>query len=353
MAFVTAVQVQEHQRAEAGREAAEAVMVQPAVAATTAAMVLPRRLRLVRHGEQLLAAVFLLVHLRYALNAKHQSLNWWLLQAAALAPTTIGLLVFLRLSTSSWLAVRSWVITAIRLSTSCMMWWAWDGHSKLAGPATPGFLGAVVDWYRTMAGMRLLVVSVLGCSLHLPPLATAVQQALILPFVGTACDYCSAPLLTDPLTQHRLAALWGLLHAGTASLASPLATLADPRVPETAIPRLHCVSILTWTLLALGLLLPTVLSSLQTPLSQSLRGQLAAEQRLLQAPQQRWNEGGVLAVPLKHAKQTALAAVRMWDKLDALLLRSSRTREFAAGAVLAATGMWVLVASVTTAMYSS
>lgn len=106
MAFVTAVQVQEHQRAEAGREAAEAVMVQPAVAATTAAMVLPRRLRLVRHGEQLLAAVFLLVHLRYALNAKHQSLNWWLLQAAALAPTTIGLLVFLRLSTSSWLAVR-------------------------------------------------------------------------------------------------------------------------------------------------------------------------------------------------------------------------------------------------------
>lgn len=79
--------------------------------------------------------------------------------------------------------------------------------------------------------MRLLVVSVLGCSLHLPPLATAVQQALILPFVGTACDYCSAPLLTDPLTQHRLAALWGLLHAGTASLASPLATLADPRVP--------------------------------------------------------------------------------------------------------------------------
>lgn len=58
-------------------------------------------------------------------------------------------------------------------------------------------------------------------------------------------------------------------------------------------------------------------------------------------------------MPLKHAKQTALAAVRMWDKLDALLLRSSRTREFAAGAVLAATGMWVLVASVTTAMYSS
>ncbi|KAL4458613.1 hypothetical protein ABPG75_013478 [Micractinium tetrahymenae] len=341
--------------------AAEREEVSRPVAARPAAAALPLRLRLVRGFEQVLAAVFLLVHLRYALSAKQQSFRWWLLQAAALAPTTIGLIVFTQLSTPSWLAVRAWVITAIRLATSCMMWWAWDGHSKLATPATPGLLGAIVHWYRTMAGMRLLVVSVLSATLHLPPLATAIQQVLILPFVGTACDFCSTPLPTDPLTQRGLAALWSLLHAGTASLASPLAALADPRLPDGASPRLHCVSILSWHLMVLGLLLPTVLASLQTPLWQSLeRGQLAAEQRLSlpppQAQQQQGEKGtpggGMLGAAIKGTRQAACAAVEGWARLDALLLRSSRTPEFAAVACLAAAGMWVFAASATTAAYT-
>ena len=54
------------------------------------------------------------------------------------------------------------------------------------------------------AGTRVLLVAVVGCILHQPPLAVLLQQCAIMALVANNPGYCARPLLADPLSRHWL-----------------------------------------------------------------------------------------------------------------------------------------------------
>lgn len=89
-----------------------------------------------------------------------------------------------------------------------------------------------------VAGCRLLAAVLVGCALHLPPLAMAVQQALIMPWVLATSDLCGAPLAADPLTQQRLAALHLTLDSLPVMLAPPQAPTSLSGQHQGVVPSL-------------------------------------------------------------------------------------------------------------------
>ena len=92
--------------------------------------------------------------------------------------------------------------------------------------ATPGIRGLLHDLGRLLLGTRVLHVATVGAVLQQPVLATAAQQAILL-LGSDVSGYCHAPLLSDSLTQQRLARLAGWLSALLPGpLGLPLARLA-------------------------------------------------------------------------------------------------------------------------------
>ena len=132
-----------------------------------------------------------------------------------------------------------------RLCAPCRAALQLGAPSLLLSPATPGALGAARDflsillgarasagqlrcWRRravcrqalarmprcprpSAPGARLVAPTVMGVLLYQGPLATALQQALMLVIFFTTCTDCQQPLVTDPLTVRRLARLDALL----------------------------------------------------------------------------------------------------------------------------------------------
>ena len=90
--------------------------------------------------------------------------------------------------------------------------------------ATPGIRGLLHDLGRLLLGTRILHVATVGAALQQPVLATTAQQAIVLLWSDVS-GYCRAPLLSDSLTQQRLARLAGWLSSLLPGL--PLASLAE------------------------------------------------------------------------------------------------------------------------------
>ena len=93
-------------------------------------------------------------------------------------------------------------------------------------PATPGWAGLLRDWMRLLLGVRILHIATITAVLQQPVLASLVQQSLLL--LGSDVEgYCRSQLLTDPLTQRRMARLESWLSTLLAGpLGLPLAGLS-------------------------------------------------------------------------------------------------------------------------------
>lgn len=89
-------------------------------------------------------------------------------------------------------------------------------------PATPGSFGAVADWARLVAALRLVPAGLAGAAFRLPPTAALVQQVALL--AGAAASpqaVCRSRLLADLLSRQRIVAACQLLDA--CDLLTPLA----------------------------------------------------------------------------------------------------------------------------------
>lgn len=262
-------------------------------------------------------------------------------QAALLSLQAAVLALFLLAGRRTWRRWRAWALTAMRLASVANLpllhtevrlrgfFFAGSrpgGHTEplralaplccvqaglgqmLDHPATPGVLGAVVDWLRLLAGEQLssflslfsvsslpfflspkpptsssftiLLAGLLpslfaGAACRLSPAATLAQQAAVVG-LSTALTgvqaTCRTPLLADPLSIRRMSALHRLLDG---------ADLLSPLVPAAAGPWTHggtgsagssdaahaatCAALVYLHLLA-AFLLPVALASRAAPL---------------------------------------------------------------------------------------
>lgn len=122
------------------------------------------------------------------------------------------------------------LIGALRIAIACVPSQRTAGEGDavlLSRPATRGTLGALQDWLRLATGTRLLPMAVIGAVLQQPPLAVMVQQALLILLTSDNAGYCTSQLLSEPLMQHRLAALSHVLDAWTPIVAPSQATLSS------------------------------------------------------------------------------------------------------------------------------
>lgn len=209
-------------------------------------------------------------------------------------------------------------------------------------PPCSGWRGAAADLARVLAGTRLLGLAVGGAAIPLPPAVALATQLVLTALTANGKAYCCTPLLANTLTQQRalrlaaslevcslpvlmllafmepaaavaLPGAWPL-HARTAAHtlhackhAAPTTTAA---APAGALPPLEwghavCHATLLLLQLALGVLLPTLLSTYwQSPDTQRPGGSSAAPR----APRLHTSASPGLAARLQRMASTATQA---------------------------------------------
>ncbi|PRW59886.1 hypothetical protein C2E21_2006 [Chlorella sorokiniana] len=166
---------------------------------------------------------------------------------AARTALVAGAILTAALAPLTWLTIRVAGLSVVRIGYLLL------GGAATTGPpivlhyaATPGWAGMLRDWMRMLLGVRILHIATVAAALQQPVLATTVQQAILL-LGSDVGGYCRSPLLSDPLTQRRLACLEGWLSTLlTGPLGLPLVGLSQESATAGSEQHATCVSVLTF-----------------------------------------------------------------------------------------------------------